>query len=265
MFKSQNAGTWTPEQEEDVKFAIHKCVFSIGASHAVVFNTNVSALKGSVDYDLFYTMGEVVDFADTNIDYAFKTDATWVDYQLGSNVPLASRKTISTDGSTLQFRTTLSTNDPNITPVVDVDRLSNVLVKNIINNDSTGEDGVVGGNALSRYLTRRAKLASGMEAKDLKAFLLARLPAGTSIKVYYKAAAVGDALFDDNLYTEMVLESSDPYTDSGFVSYKYKTPTELALPSGDRFDTYAIKIVMLSSNPTQVPEVKNLRVIALDD
>jgi hypothetical protein len=83
--------------------------------------------------------------------------------------------------------------------------------------------------------------------------------------VYYKAAAVGDTLFDDNLYTEMVLESSDPYTDSGFVSYKYKTPTELALPSGDRFDTYAIKIVMLSSNTTQVPEVKNLRVIALDD
>lgn len=266
MFKSQNAATWTPEQEEDVKFVLHKCVFTPGTSTAVVFDTDTATLKGAVDYDLFYTMGEVVDFADTNISYDFKAGGSWIGYQLGSNVALDTRKTItSTTGSSLQFRTTLTTNDANVTPIVDLNRLSSVLVKNIVNNDAVGENGAVGGNALSKYITRRAKLASGMEATDLKAFLLARLPAGTSIKVYYKASAVGDTLFDDNVYTEMTLESADPYTDGGFVSYKYKTPTELALPTGDRFDTYAIKIVMLSSNPTQVPEVKNLRVIALDD
>lgn len=29
MFKSQNASTWTPQQESDIKFRLHKCVFDI--------------------------------------------------------------------------------------------------------------------------------------------------------------------------------------------------------------------------------------------
>lgn len=271
MFKSQNASTWTAEQEEDVKFALHKCVFNTGTNVEVVYNTDTSTLDGNVEYDLFYTTGEVVDFAETNIDYAFKTTGGWVDYQLGSNEALSTRMelTPSTPAS-LQFKTTLSTLDRNITPIVDLNRLSSVLVKNIINNDSTNELFPFGGSAFSKYITRKAVLAKGLEATDLKAYLIAKKPVGTDIKVYYRVGVVGDTLFDDNQYVEMVLESNDPITDVDFVSYKYKTPYEVsensvATTTGDRFDTYSIKIVMLSSNPTQVPEIKNLRVIALDD
>jgi hypothetical protein len=270
MFKSQNASTWTPEQEEDVKFVIHKCVFETGTSVAVEYNTDISNLTGTINYDLFYTMGEVVDFAATNIDYAFRvTGEDWVNYQLGSNVPLLSRKTLET-ANDVRFRTTLTTQDRNITPIVDVNRLSSVLVQNIVNNDFTDETFPFGGAALSKYITRRAILAPGLEATDLKAFLIANIPAGASIKVYYRVGVVGDTLFEDNLYEEMEIESSGVRTDSGFVTYKYKTPyvvsgDSVATSTGDRFDTYSIKIVMLSTNPTAVPEIKNLRVIALDD
>jgi hypothetical protein len=37
------------------------------------------------------------------------------------------------------------------------------------------------------------------------------------------------------------------------VEYKYKTPWDTAFESGDRFDTFSVKIVMLSENPSKVP------------
>ena len=273
MFKSQNASTWTAEQEEDIKFKIHKCVFPVNTQYTVDYNTDSSALVGNttVDYDLFYTMGEVVDFGLTNIDYYFKPiGGSWNAYQIGTNYPLDARTTLSSTGSDLQFRTVLSTFDKDITPIVDKNRLSNVLVRNIVNNDYTNETQAVGGASLARYITRKATLAKGFEASDLKAFLIAKKPTGTDIKVYYRVGVVGDPVFDDNLYQEMVIESSSTINDSNFVSYKYKTPNVVsgntyATANKDLFDVYTIKIVMLSSNPVYVPEIKNLRVIAVDD
>lgn len=272
MFKSQNASTWTPEQEEDIKFTLHKCVFETNSAVEVVYDADVAGLDGDVEFDLFYTMGEVVDFAVTNIDYAFKvTGGSWTNYQLGSNVPLESRTTInSATPGAVQFKSTLSTTDRNVTPIVDTNRLSNVLVKNIVNNDSTDETLATGGNALSKYITRRATLVTGLEATDLKAYLIAKKPVGTDIKVYYRVGVVGGTVIDQNEYVEMEVETSGVLTDVDFVTYKYKTPYEVsgnsvATATGDRFNTYAIKIVMLSSNPTVVPEIKNLRVIAVDD
>ena len=273
MFKSQNASTWTAEQEEDIKFKLYKCVFPVNTQYTVDYNTDSSSLVGNttVEYDLFYTMGEVVDFGLTNIDYYFKpVGGSWNAYQIGSNYPMDARTTLSSTGSDLQFRTVLSTLDKDITPIVDKNRLSNVLVRNIVNNDYTNETQVTGGGALARYITRKATLAKGFEASDLKAFLIAKKPTGTDIKVYYRVGVVGDPVFDDNLYQEMVIESSSTINDSNFVSYKYKTPNVVsgntyATANKDLFDVYTIKIVMLSSNPVYVPEIKNLRVIAVDD
>lgn len=273
MFKSQNASTWTAEQEEDIKFKIHKCVFPVNDQYTVDYDTDSSSLVNgtTVDYDLFYTMGEVVDFGPTNIDYYFKSAGnSWNAYQIGSNYPMNTRTSLSSTSSDLQFRTVLSTLDKDITPIIDINRLSNVLVRNIVNNDYTNETNSTGGSALARYITRKATLAKGFEASDLKAFLIAKKPMGTDIKVYYRVGVVGDPVFDDNLYQEMVIESSSTINDSNFVSYKYKTPNVIsgntyATANKDLFDVYTIKIVMLSSNPVYVPEIKNLRVIAVDD
>ena len=122
-----------------------------------------------------------------------------------------------------------------------------------------------GGNAVARYITRRVTLAPNFESTDLKAYILANIPTGTQVKVYYKAAPITSVFFENEPWREMVVESSGTFTETGFVDYKYKTVDDFALPGEERFKTFAIKIVMLSSNPVRVPIIRDLRVIALDE
>ncbi len=347
MFKSQNSSTWTPIQDEDVMFKMNKCVFSTTAVGQATLYSDFYEV-GDVEYDLFFADGEVLDFAETNIEYSFRTtttagvtDASFTDYQLGSNVPMASRRKVRVDTpSDLQFRTVLTTEDSNITPVVDLARLSTVLVTNIIGNgelsnsdfviadygsgySSNGTVTITGtnttpatafleydanngikvvvtdpgagytgnvtatvagggatanaivtvnnelspakGNALARYLTRRVTLASGFESLDLKVYILANIPTGTAVDVYYKVAPITATSFDEQPYYQMVLESAGAFTETGYADYKYKTSTDTALPSGERFKIFAIKLVLRSSDPVKVPQIRDLRAIALDD
>jgi hypothetical protein len=351
MFKSQNLSTWTPVQEEDVMFRMTKCVFNTGLANAasIVIHSDFPN-SGNVIYDVLFADGEHLDFAATNIDYFYKTtdengitDSTFTQYQLGSNVTLPSRRKLRSGvGSDLQFNMQLTTEDSNVTPVIDLARFSSVVVQNIVNNaglnesnfiitnygtgytgnanvvitsdvgtgataealfnSNTGrleivvtnegsgytgnvsaiitrdgtatanaqvvvqnEIGTFGGNAVARYITRKVTLAPNFESTDLKAFLLANIPSGTRIKVYYKVAPTTSVFFEAEPWREMELESSGTFTETGYTDYKYKTPGDTALPSGDRFKTFAIKIVMLSSNPVRVPIIRDLRVIALDE
>jgi hypothetical protein len=132
-----------------------------------------------------------------------------------------------------------------------------VSVKNEIN-------GAIG-NAISRYITRKVTLASGFESTDLKSYVLANLPTGTSIQMYYKVAPESIDDFDSEPWRMMELESSGAPSQTGFVEFKYKTPGDTALPSGERFKTFSIKITMLSDNSVKVPQIKDLRVIAIDE
>jgi hypothetical protein len=353
LFKSQNASTWTPVQEEDVMFRINKCVFNTGTTNAasVILHSDFPN-SGNVLYDLLFADGEHLDFADTNINYFYKTtsengvtDTSFTQYQLGSNVPMVSRRIMrSGNKSDLQFNIVMSTEDENVTPVIDLARLSSVLVQNIIDNASlrpsnfvitnygegyTGNANVIitsdkgsdaeaqaifnsntgkleivvtsggsgytgnvsatierdntatanaevvvkneiqmypyGGNSKSRYFTRKVTLSPDFESLDLRVYLLANIPSRTSIKVYYKVAPSTSTIpFEQEIWREMVLDSAGAFTETGFADYKYKTSGDTALPSGERFRTFAIKIVMLSADPVRVPIIRDLRAIALD-
>lgn len=361
MFKSQNSFVWTPIQEEDVMFKINKCVFREGTSNAAVVTLNSDFTESSnVLYDLLFVDGENLDFASTDIKYAFKSkdtndvlDSSFTDYQLGTNVPMVSRRKLSQPND-LQLQVTLATNDSDISPVVDLGRLSSVLVENIINNGEltkfnffitnygenyeananviiTGENSAPasafayfnpntakleivvtdpgqgysntvsavidrsanatanaivivqneigtgeenqGGNALARYITRKVTLAPGFESADIKVYLLANIPTDTSIKVFYKVATFGTEFFEEEPWRPMTVESSGVPSENGFVEYKYRTlygtapdyTDSAALPTGEKFKTFSVKIVMYSSNPVRVPQVKDLRVLALDE
>jgi hypothetical protein len=127
------------------------------------------------------------------------------------------------------------------------------------------EVGTFGGNALARYITRRVTLAPNFESLDLKVFFDANVPSGTSVKVYYKVAPITSINFESEPWQLMQLESAGDPNATQFVEYKYKTPNDTALSSGERFKTFAVKLVMLSSDPVRVPTIRDLRVVALDE
>ena len=155
LFLSQDGMTWTAVQTDDLVFRMSKCVFNTNVERSVVLNVNIPAEKKTsqdFNYDVLFVDGEVLDFANTNINYFYKTaeisgesvvyakDSSWNAYQLGSNVILPSRKTLDIqDPTTLRIKCDMRTNNADISPVIDLDRLSTVLVQNIINNNSNSE------------------------------------------------------------------------------------------------------------------------------
>jgi hypothetical protein len=132
-----------------------------------------------------------------------------------------------------------------------------------------------GGPCLARYITRQIQLADGFDAGDLRVFLTANKPVGTSVDVFCKILSGSDGTaFKDRRYQKLVninptvAPSLTPYS---FIDYEYRpsatsnfiTYTSTNGVTYDTFVTLSIKIVLRSSDPTIVPKVKDLRVIAL--
>lgn len=127
------------------------------------------------------------------------------------------------------------------------------------------------GQALSRYITRKVELASGFESTDLVATFNAITPVGSSIKVYYKAAFInGGTTLESTPYYEMKLKARSPNFLTQFVEHSYVCDygdgtIRYALPNMAEFNQFIVKIVLLSTDTTSVPQVSALRVMALYD
>jgi hypothetical protein len=143
-----------------------------------------------------------------------------------------------------------------------------------------GEDKKSGGNAAARHIVRKVTLADGFESGDLRVYVTAYKPAGGNIYVYYKLLSESDpAAFDDNSYQLMTQNDSNV----NFISNNEQDYRELSFAPGvnnvannsisyvsgttsfKSFRTFAIKIVLTGTDPTDVPKVRDFRAIALPE
>lgn len=132
----------------------------------------------------------------------------------------------------------------------------------------------IAGEQKARYISRRVNLADGFDARDLKVYVSANRPPNTHIDVYYKVVSAGDPqTFDEKNWVRMIIAPAQQNVFASstqqFRDYEYRTRDTVAsyTTNGvtyDRFQTFAIKIVMRSTSTTIVPRLRNLRVIALD-
>lgn len=285
LFKSQNAGTWEADQNLDLKFRINRAEFN--TTGTAVFEVNDPT--GTQDYNTIFT--QVSQVAPTNTAIVWEA---WYynandDFDPAEYIPINTNqditynvmrrlatKAVTGSAASIRLRATLNTTDTAVSPIVDIPSLSAVVVKNNINNDSTGETGTLGGNAIAKYVSKQITLASGFNASNINVTLDAYKPSETNIKVYYKVLPAGKVTpIVEESWVEMQLEGGVP---SSVSQYEYREhrffPTgafnALGLPVNDspistRFSTFMIKIVMLSNNETVTPKIRDLRVIALDD
>ena len=132
-----------------------------------------------------------------------------------------------------------------------------------------------GGPCDAKYITKPIQLADGFDAGDLRLFLSANKEGNSEIEVFYKVLSGSDTTnFKDRPYVKMVCANpttTPSSTEFDYREYEYRPSlTENAIiytsDSGatfDTFKTFAIKIVMTSNDPSVVPKVKDLRIIAL--
>ena len=142
-----------------------------------------------------------------------------------------------------------------------------------------GETGKNGGNAASRYVTKKVVLDPGFDSGDLNVYLTAYRPVNTDIQVYYKILNRNDTQkFEDGSWQlmtktnncdskysqsrselfEYTFAPGNAGVDQGFVTY-----TSTNGQTYTTFSQFALKIVFTTSDKTFVPFATDMRCIAL--
>jgi hypothetical protein len=283
LFKSQNASTWEPDQNKDLKFTINRAEFVTSGS--VEFNVqDPDTLK---EYHALFANATAIVPTGTSIEWYAKAyygsatfDVDWAPININQDIEYASLRQLAAASGiggtpSLRIKADLTTESDTVSPAIDATTLSIVAAVNTINNDSSGEaNAATNGNALARYITTPINLASGFDASNLVVTVDINKPAATDVKVYYKALPSGSASpIGDQIWYEMDLETVVPSSTNSFdyKEHRFFPPNafnQYGVPADDpvspRFNTFQIKIVMLSSTVTRTPKLRDLRIIALD-
>jgi hypothetical protein len=283
LFKSQNASTWEPDQNMDLKFKIKRADFVTSGTAQFIIQDPATVS----DYHTIFTNVSTVLPTGTNVVWsakAYNTDTTfdsdWAPFNIMTDINYSYLKRLAAAAGiggtpSLRLQATLTTESSSVSPAIDAASLSVVTALNSINNDASGEASVsAGGTALARYITKPINLSSSFEASNLAVTVDINKPSGTDVKVYYKTLPTEKTTpISDENWVLMNLESTvasslsnydfreHRYFPSGAFD-SYGVPQDNPITA--RFNTFQIKIVMLSTSEANTPRLRDLRIIALD-
>jgi hypothetical protein len=144
VFTSSNDFTWSVRQNQDIKFDMKIARFSTAPATVVLQNETFDT---AFDYSAFTTNIENLTLSKTNINYEIRlSDSAYI---LTDFIPIKNLerivqnqvKTINTSTNetaqsikSMTLRTTLSTDDPYVSPYIDLERTNVALESSVINN-----------------------------------------------------------------------------------------------------------------------------------
>jgi hypothetical protein len=135
-----------------------------------------------------------------------------------------------------------------------------------------------GGNAAAKYITKKVVLAPGNDSGDLRVFLSAYRPVGTNILVMYKILNASDTqTFDAGSWQLMTSINNGTFYSKNFgdvqeiefapglnnIANNYISYTSTSGITYKSFIQFAIKVVLITTDNTNVPYLTNLRALAL--
>lgn len=141
-----------------------------------------------------------------------------------------------------------------------------------------GETSTSGGNGVAKYFTKQVVLTPGNESGDLRVYYTAYRPYGTNIYVYYKILNGNDTqTFEEGNWQLMTtIGNISTYSQNRNELYEFQTApginnvadefisyTSSTGETYSSFSQFAIKVVMTSTDKTNVPFLTSLTAIAL--
>jgi hypothetical protein len=145
----------------------------------------------------------------------------------------------------------------------------------------TGETSPKGGNSYAKYFTKKVVLAPGNDSGDLRVFYTAYKPLGTAVYVYYKILnSLDTAPFESGNWQLMTtMQNPNTFSTSRTDLYEYEAApgiyasnqannsiSYVSTTTGQNYTSFiqfAIKIVLATSDNTNVPFLTDIRALAL--
>ena len=281
MFKSQNASTWTADQNKDFKFKMNRANFATQTKdwEFVLLAPDESDDSPSVAQKFSQAMlqSEEVNLPQTSIRYQIALDGTnYVDVASDEEY-YRSGELVDSNGDglddSIKLKATLTSSSNFVTPLLDLDRLAFAGVHNLVNReiDVQPTPGITTealatdteldanhGTAEARYITQEVALAN--PADQITTFLEINRPiASSNVRVYIRTKT-GEENITENTFERVLPKNGNPIPINGdreeYVEVEFE---KLALPL---FSSFQVKIVMTTGDHEYVPVVKSLRSIA---
>ena len=160
-------------------------------------------------------------------------------------------------GKSFKVKAVLTSNSTHLTPVLDANRLSAILVQNRVgDNGDVAETNAYGGSELCKYITKKIDLAEEADVIDL--YLSVNRPSGSNVDVYYKTSPAGSDVDFNSLAWQQANPAASIPINNGDVYSEVKYNID---PTGS-FGSLAFKLILRSNNSSTPPTVKDLRAIA---
>ena len=276
LYSSYNSGVWEPVLDENLMFRLNKCKFDTSLTKKLRLKVKPEDSQSTYDFSLFkFNVSMLKNFFNTQ-NPSFNCTITanppvQINFHENRNTELNVVRSFSGDDD-FYIETNFEVSDPDVSPVIDLERTSLITVDNIVNSydnvDPNWKSDCV-------YISKRVNLKYPYESKDIKVYLDAYVPTTTSkILVYYKVAnSNGDKSFNDSEWYLMeqktpqhiISEYNNDYREFVFGTNGGVEPVKGQTPEIDNFNIYAIKIEITSDDKSKTPKVRNLRAIALQE
>jgi hypothetical protein len=276
LYLPQNNGSRYKNTNQNAMFRLNRATYTINSENTMhlqgatadTINAD-NEVVSTPDYHTVTLSTEYISDPVTSLKYYMKDGTNSVQVLSNDITELSKRKTFDLGNQTATDESIseviMSTSDANITPVVDMDRLSMVVAKNEMSSDLSKEllpDAPTSSTPVARYIGKI--INTGNEANYVRVSFEASKLYGTDIKLYAKTAN-DDTDITTNPYEELSGELSNdsiPASSSKDEFYSYRF--YLKKPEG--FANFLVKLV-LTGDPSKsdVPRVKNLKTYALYD
>ena len=283
MFKSQNASTWTADQNKDFKFKLNRAEFGELTKEwdfeiLTPESDDSPALEEEIKFSQAMLQSEEVNLPQTSIRYQLSI-ANGND-GLPQYVDVAADEEYYRSGTLsdqIKLKATLTSSSNYVTPLLDLDRLALAGVYNLVNSEEAvgPNDASVAaadstkpefdteldanhGTADARYITQEVALAN--PADQITTFLEINRPITASDVRVYIRTKTGEENITENPFIRVPTKTGNPIPVNGDrEEYAEVEFEKLGLPL---FSSFQVKIVMTSNDNEYVPVVKSLRSIA---
>ena len=289
-FKSQNASTWTPDQMKDFKMVVRRADYQTSGSiilQASGIGSNITdESDGPLEFSQIQLNTDFIKHPKTDVLYEISVDdGSSYEIIVPNENHYISTTTPITNNSNIKIRITMESENSKVSPVVDLDRISLIAVKNIIGpEDGTAsspnptdsliqlddasppaqfdsERSADHGNATAVYMTKEVALNNPSDRLD--AYLNINKPyADSNVLVYARFKRSEDNIEDTPFIR---IDPSTPIPINDFDDYseiQYTRDFSADSPVLPLFTSFQIKIVLVSNDHALVPTVKDFRAIA---